>query len=952
VVEALDSLAELGANKIDLSIKIEQARQRFFREYPNGANRTQAEVEFTKLLIEKDLWYFFIAFQTGGGGTFKSVQDARAMDQLFGLGARIDNGIRPFALEQFNSWTSLYYEKVMGGPSGTRIQIDSLEDLIKKVGFGYANPAAHAESKDEYERYRLARDWAEFAAAGYNITGDPKNYLLSLFIVEKPYNRNPQLSHAEQAATYYKAVAEIFGEEAMLQAAKRLMAAKKDQYARIILDSQAVQPHTAFVKALAETNKRAYVMTIILLDEGHGEFNFGAADITYKRLVAAYGESALFDASEQVRRAPRDEDGSIKGLEALGVRQKRFFPALQELLTNQYPIRYVRSILAYHDNLTSAQEVDASYAKLVATYGDSAVKAAGENITAFWRTELPADAPKEYQILRQNYFLGRALGRASEGGAQNVSSTPTAGKKRMTTSSNGLSVYGLLFGLLDGSLTLPRAATNADMMDDLTYLTWAKFPIGTTVTYAFRGWAERSKQIDPRTNRDPNPYQGLIQVYKLTELNAQGGTVELSEKSFSPQHNPIVRSQNQGFGARVLKRQIEKPKTFVSESSGTEPLEVNGKTYQCRWRRTVYGYAGVGPGSPDYVSTIMTTWESDEVPGGLVREREETSSGDLVNIREKVIQPFRVNDLATLTNAPTVSFQVKPDAAPGSSQTSTLAKTGASEVAATNTESSTPPSIPYGSGLSVTTVDVIDLRGVDSGRRFHAQLEQSLKFGGQIILLKGTDVFLKARRQATGVMIAVDYIVVGGNRIAVTTNEIFQVPQVPQSTGGGQGRESIRLPGRIVIPIPKSPRQTGGTSSEQDRQIPPQTRLPFLTISESTPSPATRNEMSSSPPKEQKSAEKQANIISLQQEVGAYRANRLGAAAVNISVTFNNGKLLFTVPGQPTYLLENIGGRRYRLLVPGHNGFFVTFRPVNGNEGKTEMFLEQPQGNFVALKIQ
>ena len=63
-----------------------------------------------------------------------------------------------------------------------------------------------------------------------------------------------------------------------------------------------------------------------------------------------------------------------------------------------------------------------------------------------------------------------------------------------------------------------------------------------------------------------------------------------------------------------------------------------------------------------------------------------------------------------------------------------------------------------------------------------------------------------------------------------------------------------------------------------------------------------------------------------------------------------DGKLMLTVPGQPQYQLENIGGRRYKLQ-SAPAGFFVTFRPVKDKETETEMFLEQPQGNFVLARI-
>ncbi|NNE98251.1 MAG: serine hydrolase [Pyrinomonadaceae bacterium] len=70
-------------------------------------------------------------------------------------------------------------------------------------------------------------------------------------------------------------------------------------------------------------------------------------------------------------------------------------------------------------------------------------------------------------------------------------------------------------------------------------------------------------------------------------------------------------------------------------------------------------------------------------------------------------------------------------------------------------------------------------------------------------------------------------------------------------------------------------------------------------------------------------------------EVGKYKFLQAG---FDIEVAVEDGKLVAKVPGQPTYILEKVKDRRYRLSnAPA--GFFITFKD-------TEAFLEQPQGNF------
>ena len=84
------------------------------------------------------------------------------------------------------------------------------------------------------------------------------------------------------------------------------------------------------------------------------------------------------------------------------------------------------------------------------------------------------------------------------------------------------------------------------------------------------------------------------------------------------------------------------------------------------------------------------------------------------------------------------------------------------------------------------------------------------------------------------------------------------------------------------------------------------------------------------------------------QEVGKYL---LAAAGVSFDVSWKDEKLVLTVPGQPPYPLQNLGGRRYKLADPAPAGFFATFRPIKDKTGDTELFLEQPQGNIVLSKV-
>lgn len=82
-------------------------------------------------------------------------------------------------------------------------------------------------------------------------------------------------------------------------------------------------------------------------------------------------------------------------------------------------------------------------------------------------------------------------------------------------------------------------------------------------------------------------------------------------------------------------------------------------------------------------------------------------------------------------------------------------------------------------------------------------------------------------------------------------------------------------------------------------------------------------------------------------EVGRYR---MASPPVTFEVSMKDDKLVLSVPGQPPYPLQPLGGRRYKLSDPAPPGFYATFRPVKDKQSETELFLEQPQGNIIAQR--
>nr|HQU83810.1 serine hydrolase [Pyrinomonadaceae bacterium] len=86
-------------------------------------------------------------------------------------------------------------------------------------------------------------------------------------------------------------------------------------------------------------------------------------------------------------------------------------------------------------------------------------------------------------------------------------------------------------------------------------------------------------------------------------------------------------------------------------------------------------------------------------------------------------------------------------------------------------------------------------------------------------------------------------------------------------------------------------------------------------------------------------------LRAMEKLVGKYR---LEAAKMDIEVKIEGEKLMMIVPGQPAYTLQRTGERQFK-LEGAPEGFAVKFTPAQGDA--TEMFLQQPQGNFTLPKL-
>ncbi|CAN5597776.1 hypothetical protein BH10ACI1_BH10ACI1_00270 [soil metagenome] len=86
-------------------------------------------------------------------------------------------------------------------------------------------------------------------------------------------------------------------------------------------------------------------------------------------------------------------------------------------------------------------------------------------------------------------------------------------------------------------------------------------------------------------------------------------------------------------------------------------------------------------------------------------------------------------------------------------------------------------------------------------------------------------------------------------------------------------------------------------------------------------------------------------LKAMEKLVGKYR---LEAGKMDVEIKIEGENLVMIVPGQPTYILQRTGERQFK-LVGAPDGFAVKFTPAQGNA--TEMYLQQPQGNYTLPRI-
>lgn len=633
-----------GKAKAELTASIKKAREQFWATYPNKPGAVKAREEFTKWLFYKDHYYLRLMLI---GTQDKDLTSRRGPDFIahildLSVGPQtVDGGIRQSAKPEFAAWVEAIRTKIFEGHTSSSMDnafIRGFESAFMSEKFW----KALAASEKEYQAYIIERDWWEFddvkrIPAGFE---EPENYGALL------YSRWDDLKMPVAQETYHT-MEQLLGPSIVHAAAKRVLEAPKTARGGLVVtvpppvktgpggsqlpDYDVPMPETVIgtygdpVKAMeilaTQGDDRRYLL-YLLTDENppkHGLMDRATqwtfADTAYKRLVLAFGEQDVLQAAHLVRVArKRMTSNTVMDQKAIGATRNKPFEAFADILARKNPRGYVRSILIFSGNLDSSAAVDTAYQKLVSEHGEKEVMAAARTMAA----------GKPYPILNSEL--------------ENLKSELNSAARE-------------------------DEEADAEEVDDPDYMAWKEFAPGAKATYASRGLS----QVNPGSDQfSPGQVSGR-KTYLLQSVDDHQARLWFTEVAYDypsgRAHPP--RDTEIAYPAKMSEQENTPP-----TASGKETLNIAGRSLATRWE-TIQR-----PGYGCDRTVIVTTWTSDEVPGGLVRRTEDNNCPTARLIRETILESFKGVRQPGVTNAMAAPPPPPPSASPPIPATPVVGKRG------------------------------------------------------------------------------------------------------------------------------------------------------------------------------------------------------------------------------------------------------------------------------------
>jgi hypothetical protein len=244
--------------KAELERQIQAARakmtagchQSALRDHPT---KVPGADDFFQMLAEKDMYYLSLGIDIMGTGP-QAQTYGHYMDLAFGLGKRLDNGIRPMTGDTFDRWVETLNRRMQKQSAA------SPTEFLQKIVAFYQDRESPA-----YRRYLAARNLTEIQACGCNLTDDPAELWLAMLVIRQPWYRWPRTPEEQEASAReaYRILTDAYGADVMRRAAAAYLKAPKDANGAAPFGSGERGQYAALGWMLGETGEKAYVLNLL-----------------------------------------------------------------------------------------------------------------------------------------------------------------------------------------------------------------------------------------------------------------------------------------------------------------------------------------------------------------------------------------------------------------------------------------------------------------------------------------------------------------------------------------------------------------------------------------------------------------------------------------------------------------------------------------------------------------
>lgn len=525
LAESIAEWPQLGRSPEKFRQKMFLARKQFWATYPSQSGRAEAEFNFSRLLEQKDLYYLAEIFQIWG-------KNDNHMD--VSLGKKIDGGIPEEAVQAFQLWASAVWDvaKKTAKPG---------EDISRSQSVVLGAMQSPYVS-DFYWDYKVRRDLIEFEAVRRDPewASTPKGSVV--YLIMRGEKKTPL-----ELEEIYRALADVLGEEAVIDTARKLRAAYKPDgtldYKALkikVYESGSLKNHPhggqyrvaneesvpsgfvwygggtivdVFKTLLAAGEGARYIMGLRVLaiseQKQRGEqsyWDWKDARVFYNQVVQAYGEKTVLDVADKVRFAvKRLDNGKIKDPSEFGMKEARNpYEILYDRLAMQDPAGYVRLMVAFYQYEQQYRSCMNHAEGELSRLGDRPhhvkVKRRSLNAEQCSRERAVFSMPRqsmeaEYVALSKNYGEDRVVRAASalRMARENLHLLSVACDSFMRYQ---FSREGAGYLLLQ-ELLMPRSEekTLHRVWEDPEYVAWAKYLPGATVTLRTKGYVNGNEDV-------------------------------------------------------------------------------------------------------------------------------------------------------------------------------------------------------------------------------------------------------------------------------------------------------------------------------------------------------------------------------------------------------------------------------------------------------------------------